>query len=57
MEDAIATGEIERSGSTYKLKGGDVLGYSIDEVGEYLSKKENQDIKLKIKSKVEKNAS
>lgn len=56
VQDALACGAIERQGSNFKLKGGDTIGYSAEEVADFLSAKENQDIKLRIKTEI-KNAS
>jgi len=57
IEDAIAAGSIEKFGTTYKLQGGDTIGYGVEEVVAFLSEKKNQDIKLRVKNQIDKHAS
>ena len=53
IDDCRAAGAIVRMGSKYMLKGGDIIGYDLDETISYLSKDENQDVYRGLKSKID----
>ena len=48
------TGSILKRGGKYELPGGDIIGYSEEEVINFLGDKVNQDIKLRIKANIDK---
>lgn len=52
IDDCKAAGAIEKRGSKYNLKGGDIIGYDLDETITYLSKDENQEVLIGLKSKL-----
>lgn len=52
IDDCLAAGALIKSGSKYLLKGGDVIGYSLDETIVYLKAPENQEVLISLKSKV-----
>lgn len=53
IDDCKSIGAIVKSGSKYSLKGGDIIGYDIDETISYLSKDENQEVYIALKSKLD----
>ena len=52
IDDCLAAGALVKSGSKYMLKGGDIIGYSLDETIVYLKAPENQEVLISLKSKV-----
>lgn len=52
IDDCLVAGALVKSGSKYLLKGGDVIGYSLDETIAYLNAPENQEVLISLKSKV-----
>ena len=52
LEDAITFGILTIRGNEYTLKGGQVIGYSKDDVLAFFANPENQSVKLQIKSKI-----
>ena len=53
ITDCIAKGALIKNGSKYSLKGGDIIGYSLEETIVYLAKEENQEVYISLKSKLE----
>lgn len=53
IDDCIAKKALTKSGSKYLLMGGDIIGYSIEDTIDYLSKPENQEVYIQLKSKLE----
>lgn len=53
ITDCIHKKALTKSGSKYMLMGGDIIGYSIEDTIDYLSKPENQEVYIQLKSKLE----
>jgi hypothetical protein len=53
IEDCKAAGAIKKNGTKYSLTGGDIFAYSLEEAISYLSKDENQEVVIGLKSKIE----
>ena len=52
VDDCKSSGALIKNGSKYSLKGGDIIGYDLDETISYLSKDENQEVYVTLKSKI-----
>lgn len=53
IDDCIVKKALTKSGSKYILMGGDIIGYSLEDTIDYLSKAENQEVYISLKSKLE----
>jgi hypothetical protein len=53
IDDCIVKKALVKTGSKYALIGGDIIGYSLEETIDYLSKAENQEVYINLKSKLE----
>ena len=53
VEDALASGSLERYGADIRMPGGNSLGYNVDEVIRFLEQPENQAIKMKMAKDIE----
>lgn len=53
IDDCVIKKALTKSGSKYMLMGGDIIGYSLQETIDYLSKAENQEVYISLKSKLE----
>jgi len=53
IDNCLSANALVKSGSKYMLKGGDIIGYSIEDTIAYLKAPENQEVYITLKSKLE----
>lgn len=53
IDDCLVKKALIKSGTKYSLTGGDIIGYSLENVIEYLSKPENQEVYIQLKSRLD----
>lgn len=53
IDDCLVAGALTKNGTKYGLKGGDIIGYSLEDTIAYLKANENQEVYINLKSKLE----